>query len=140
MNRKLFYIVFLTLLIISSSTTILFASETFTILNPRASKAPIIAQSLAPRLPNLDGKTIAIVASSASLTLADPEVRPYGERTLLRLVGEEIAKTASNVKVLYITPENIELDAPLINTTHITLEEFNEDPTVADAVIVGHGF
>lgn len=107
------------------------ATDTFTILNPRPSKLPIVAQPIALRLTDLDGKTIAVISNG------NINMKPLAEKLL---------EILPNVKIIFIsdmpiavgqTPHPIELGSPIIN---MNLADFEKDPQIADAVIVGHGF
>lgn len=101
-----------------------------TILNPRPSRPPIIAVPISPRLPGLDGMTIAVVANYNN-------TMPPIAIALSQIPG---------VRVLYIsdlpvapgqTPRPVELPAPIIN---MPLAQFETTPSVADAAILGNGF
>jgi len=104
----------------------------FKIINPRPSKPPIMAIALSPRLSNLAGKTIAVVANY------DPAMAP---------IAAALPKVANGLKVLFIsdllvaagqTPHPIKLDAP--GVTNVSLKDFEKNPKAADAIIVGNGF
>ena len=106
--------------------------EEFKLINPRPSKPPITAIALAPRLPDLTGKTIGVIANY------DPAMAP---------IAEALPKTVKGAKVLFISdlpvaagqsPRPIKLDAP--GVTNMTLADFEKNPKMADAIIVGNGF
>jgi len=108
------------------------APPEFTILNPRPSRPPIIAVPPTARLDSLVGKSIAVVANY------NPTMAPLAE-ALLDVVGVE-------GKVYFISdlpvaagqsPRPITLADPIIN---MSLSDFEKDPHVADAIIVGNGF
>jgi hypothetical protein len=108
------------------------APAQFKIINPRPSKPPIMAIALSPRLPNLAGKTIAVIANY------DPAMAP---------IAGELPKVIKDAKVLFIsdllvaagqTPHSIQLEAP--GVTNMLLKDFEKNPKVADAIIVGNGF
>ena len=108
------------------------ATAQFTIINPRPSKPPIMAIALSPRLPNLAGKTIAVIANY------DAAMAP---------IAAELPKAVKDAKVLFIsdllvaagqTPHPIKLEAP--GVTNMLLKDFEKNPKVADAIIVGNGF
>jgi hypothetical protein len=103
----------------------------FNLVNPRPSRPPIMAVALAPRLSSLEGKTIAIVSN---------KIRDMDE------IAAALPKVASGVKVLWVsdywtaagqTPEYRELNVPGVTNMH--LKDFDKNPKMAAAVIVGNG-
>ncbi|MCL2669400.1 MAG: hypothetical protein FWE89_01830 [Syntrophaceae bacterium] len=104
----------------------------FKIMNPRPSKPPITAIALAPRLPDLVGKTIAVVANY------DPAMPP---------IAAALPKAVNGAKVLFVpelpvaegqSTHPAKLDAP--GVTNVVFKDFEKNPKMADAIIVGNGF
>ena len=104
----------------------------FKIINPRPSRPPITVKALSPRLSSLAGKTVAVVANY------DPAMAP---------IAAALPKVAGGARVLFIsnllvaegqTPHPMKLDAPSV--TNVSLKDFEKNPKVADAIIVGNGF
>jgi hypothetical protein len=102
----------------------------FQVLNPRESRAPIDAVALAPRLGTLGGKTIVIRANY------DPTMAP---------LARALQAAVPTAKIIYLADSSssssnqtpVVMEAPIIN---MPTREFDANPSIADAVIVGNGF
>lgn len=103
----------------------------FNVLNPKPKRNPIDAHAISERLDSLDGKTIAIVSN---------------KKHHLDVMALELMKEYPNTRFIFIP------DMPAVRgqTTvwrelgegfrYMKFTDFMEDPTIADAAIVGCGF
>jgi hypothetical protein len=130
-GRNIIYTIAICIVLCSLVGFVSIASEQISILNPRPSRPPITAQPIAPRLSSIEEKTIAVIANYNN-TMAP--------------IAEELVKTIPNIKVIFISdlpvapgqsPRPFDLEPPISN---MSLEDFEKDPQVADAAILGNGF
>ncbi|MCL2166594.1 MAG: hypothetical protein FWH49_04815 [Clostridiales bacterium] len=101
----------------------------FQVINPRESRAPIDAVGISERLDTLDGKTIAIWANY------DPTMAPTAVALQEALPNTKIIWMAGGSSSANQVP--VQQEAPIINMAQ---RDFDADPTIADAILVGNGF
>ena len=104
------------------------AHPQFSVLNPRGDRPDIVAVSPSPRLSSLTGMTIAVVANY------NPTMAPLA--TAFATAGNTVIFVSDLPVAQGQSPRPITLPG----VTNMYLADFENDPTQADAIIVGNGF